>query len=361
MSKNQLAAMLVGFLLATPFSNAAAETLWIPAAASNAGLHGTEWTTDLWIYSGVRDETVTVTATFFPASGDSASQDIEVPPNRPVEINDAVQTLFNRHEPGAIRLECRYPIRAQSRTINSGGSTGVFGQGIPAYSEAATAPGFTLLGATNLPTADGVRTNVGIVNTASIPVTVNVIARDPDLLDLIGIATVEIGPYRWYQTDLFDLLGVAQQPIELADVSVFPTGSQLVYISRIDNRSGDGAFIFGSSGESIEIAGNPDREFEVRTEITYDDGVIIDWLKWMGSDEFVYTTNPESGYVTEPVVKYGPVEYCVDVVGRTGPSVSGVTVSIQTRPPGGEWSGGSASFARSGNSQIDQEFCKLIN
>jgi hypothetical protein len=46
-------------------------------------------------------------------------------------------------------------------------------------------------------------------------------------------------------------------------------------------------------------------------------------------------SNPESGYVTEPVVKYGPFEYCVDVVGRTGPFVSGVTVSIQTRPPVG--------------------------
>jgi hypothetical protein len=60
------------------------------------------------------------------------------------------------------------------------------------------------------------------------------------------------------------------------------------------------------------------------------------------------------------VVKFAPVEYCVDVVGRTGSSVSGVTVSIQTRPPDGEWSGGSSRFVTSGNSPIDQEFCTQL-
>lgn len=340
-----------------------AETLWIPAAASNPGLHASMWTTDLWLYSRVTDESIAITATFFSESGESPppQQTVEVAPNRPVEVNNVVATLFSRHEPGAIRLDCDYPFWAQSRTVNSGGATGLFGQGIPAFTEDDTAPGYTLLGASNRPGSDGVRTNIGIVNTSSNTETVNLIARDPATFDLIGTTSVEIGPYQWFQGDLFDLLGVADQQIELADVSVFPSAFKLVYISRVDNRSGDGAFIFGSSGESVEIAGNPDREFEVRTEITYDDGVTVDWLKWRGSEEWVYTVSPESGYVTDSVVTHAPTEYCVDVVGRSGPAVSGVTVSIQIRPPNGDWSGGSTSFATSGNSPIDEEFCKQIN
>jgi hypothetical protein len=343
-------------------ATAGGEELWIPAAASNPGLHGSMWSTDLWLYSRVRDATITITATFFSESGGSPQQQtIAVEPHRPVEVNDAVATLFSRDEPGSIRLECDYPFWAQSRTVNTGGATGVFGQGIPAYSRDDTAPGYTLLGASNRPGPDGVRTNVGIVNTASNTETVHIVARDPATLDLIGITSVEIGPYQWFQGDLFDLLGVADQPIELADVSVFPCAFKLVYISRIDNRSGDGTFIFGSSGESIEIAGNPDREFEIRTEITYDEGVTIDWLKWKDSEGWVYTMNPESGFVTDSVVKHAPTEYCVDVVGRSGPTVSGVTISIQIRPPNGEWSGGSTSHSMSGNSPIDEEFCKQID
>lgn len=341
-----------------------AETLWIPAAASNPGLHGTVWSTELWLYSGVGDETITVTATFFPEQGDPATppqQTIELPPNAPIEIRDAVATLFAEHQPGAIRLDCDYPFRAQSRTVNSGGSTGVFGQGIPAYSRGvALAPGYTLLGASNRPGPDGVRTNIGIVNTGGNTQTVNIIARDPDTQEMIGTTSVESGPFEWYQTDLFDLLEVADQDIELADVSVFPAAFRFVYISRIDNRSGDGTFIYGSSGESILIDGNPDREFEVQTMLTYDDGVTVDWIKWPGPDGFVYTEDPESGYLTGTTFKHGPSEYCVDVVGRSGPSLSGVTVSIQLRPPGGDWSGGSTSYSTIGNSPIDQEFCKTI-
>jgi hypothetical protein len=350
-------------LLGAPASSAL-ETWWIPAAASNPGLHGTVWTTDLWLYSRVNDEAQTVTASFFSeqlGTDDPIQTTIELPPITPVEIKDAVATLFGENRPGSIRLEAEYPFFAKTRTSNSGGSTGIYGQGIPAFSREDTALGYSVLGASNRPGPDGVRTNIGIASTSTLTETVHIFARDPVTHDLFGTTSVEIGPFGWFQADLFDLVGLAEQTIELAEVSVFPSASYMVYISLVDNRSGDGTFIYGSSGQSISIAGNPDREFEVQTTLTYDDGVTVDWIKWPGPDgDFVYTQNPESGYVTGIVVKHGPSEYCVDVVGTSGPTVSGVTVSIKLRPPGGNWSGGSSSYSTAGNSPIDQEFCKSI-
>jgi len=352
--------LLLIFLATT----ARAETLWIPAAASNPGLYGTMWTTDLWIYSRVNDETISLTATFFTDQEGSVTPPkatIDLPPNAPIEVRDAVATLFGEDRPGAIRLESDYPFWAQSRTVNTGGDQGLFGQGIPAYSPGETAPGYTLLGASNQQGPDGHRTNIGIVNTSNTTESVNIIARDPNTLDLLGVTAIEIGPFQWFQGNLFELLGISDQSVDLADVSVFPSAFKMVYISRIDNRSGDGTFIWGSSGESISIVGNPDREFEIRTTLTYDDGVTVDWLKWPGSDGPVYTRAPDTGYETDTVVKQAPLEYCVNVVGLSGPSPSGVTVSISTRPPDGDWSGGSSSYSTAGNSPIDQAFCRQIN
>ncbi len=354
-----LCAILV--LLSAP-SLAALETWWIPAAASNPGLHGTVWTTDLWLYSQVTDENITVTASFFPeqlGTQTPSQAAIELPPNRPVEIEDAVATLFGENRPGSIRLECPYPFHAKSRTSNTGGSAGVYGQGIPAFSSYDTAPGYTLLGAANRPGPDGTRTNIGIANTSTLTQTVHIFARDPATLDPYGSASVEIGPFGWYQGDLFEILGVADQTIELADVSVFPSALFMVYLSRVDNRSGDGTFVYGSSGPLVSIANNPDWRFEIRTTITYTDNAMVDWLKWRGPDGYVYTTNPTSGYQTDTVTKAAPTEYCVDVVGRSdGPNLATVTISIDTREPGGEWDGGSTSYSTRG--AIDEEFCKQI-
>lgn len=183
----RLSSILLAIVVLLAASSAVAlETWWIPAAASNPGLHGTVWTTDLWLYSQVTDEDITVTASFFPerlGAPTPIQAEIVLPPNRPVEIEDAVAALFGENRPGSIRLECRYPFHAKSRTSNSGGSAGVYGQGIPAFSIADTAPGYTLLGAANRPGPDGTRTNIGIANTSTLTQTVHVFARDPVTLD----------------------------------------------------------------------------------------------------------------------------------------------------------------------------------
>lgn len=142
---------VIALLLSAPLAEAV-ETRWIPAAASNTGLHGSMWTTDLWLYSQVNDQEMVVTATFYTdqmGTPEPVQATITLPPNASVEIPDAVATLFDEHRPGSIRLEADHPFFARSRTSNTGGDTGTYGQGIPAYTQEDTATGYSLLGAAN--------------------------------------------------------------------------------------------------------------------------------------------------------------------------------------------------------------------
>lgn len=342
----------------------ALETRWIPAAASNPGLHGTFWSTDLWLHSQVIDTELVVTATFFAEQLGTAEPEqatITLPPYAPVEITDAVATLFGENRPGSIRLEAQYPFFAQSRTSNTGGESGSYGQGIPAFTTQDTSEGYTLLGAANRPGADGTRTNLGIANTSSATQTVLVIARDPDTLEEIGSASVEIGPYGWFQDDLFEILGAGDQNIELADVSVFPAAFNMVYISRVDNRSGDGTFIYGSSGPSVRAAGGEPRWLWVRAILTYDEGVTLDWFKFWGPNGWYWARYPSSGYTTDPVQVQLPMNYCVKAIGQAGAILTMVRVSIQEKDQDGNWVGGRVGYGTNSRNAIDQEFCKQLD
>lgn len=361
--RSYLIGLLAGAVCICADFSLALETRWIPAAASNPGLHGTMWTSDLWLYSQVNDADLTVTATFFAVQTGSTNPPqatIVLPPSVPVEILDAVAVLFGENRPGSIRLEAEHPFFAKSRTVNSGGDSGAYGQGIPAYPPDDAARGYSILGASNRPGSDGIRTNIGIANTSATTTTLNIGARDPDTLDIYGVAAVDIGPYGWFQADLFDLLGVSDETIELADVSVYPSAFNLVYISRVENLSGDGTFIFGSSGPSVSIIGNDPRQYEVRTTLTFDPTATIDWFRWPGEGGENWTRHPATGFETDTVVLGVPNEYCVEVIGQAGQNLTRVTVEISVREPGGDWSGGSSSYSTLGHQPINQEFCQSI-
>lgn len=359
-----LVTILVTVIMIVASAAFALETLWIPAAASNPGLHGTVWTTDLWLYSQVVDADLEVTATFFTEQEGTAEPKqatITLAPATPVEIIDAVAVLFGEGRPGAIRLEAPYPLFAKSRTWNSGETTGTYGQGIPAYTRDDTGPGYTMLGAANHPGVDGVRTNIGIANTSQTNQTVTIGARDPETLEIFGRADVEIGPFGWFQDDLFELLGVGDQLIDLADVVVYPTAFHLVYLSRVDNRSGDGTFVFGSSGENVHV-NNPDPTYvDIRAIITYEDGATIDWIKYAGNERIEWVRNPPSGFTTNVVQRQLPVEYCVLAIGQGGVDLTMVMMEIEIRHDGGDWDGGSTGFGTDSRGPIHHEFCKTVN
>lgn len=321
---------------------AGAETvLWIPAAASNPGLNDTQWSTDLWLCSRVIDSPIEVFAAFLPDQAGAANPTevtITLPQDQVVEISDAVATLFGESRPGAIRLRSEHPFWAQSRTFNDGGDNGTFGQGIPAFPppplQTEPVQGYVLMGGANRPGANGVRSNIGIVNTGAEMREVTFGVRDSTTGEILGATEVELGPYGWYQADVFQAVGAADRTVDVAEVQVVvfrQDGNLLAYISRVDNRSGDGAFLAGVTGEFVRIVPRP---WEVRLELTYTDPVTVDELTYTAPDGTTVTVaSPPSGYHTETLDFMSPATFCWTVTGAT--NGGSVTVDVYYSVDGG--------------------------
>lgn len=275
--------MIVAFILAVAVGAAAETTLWIPAAASNPGRHGTQWTTDLWISNPVADASSTVYLAFFPDQ-----EGVDQPAEVPVEISrlstlkiiDVVSTLFGEHRPGAIRLRSEYLFDARSRTANTGGDQGSYGQAIPAVGVADLAWGGTFPGAANIPGAAGVRTNLGLVNSGSEPATFVVFVQSPTAFEPgYGWTQIELGPGGWWQGDVFEAVGADGETVDDATVTVLNNDEGVVmgYLSRIDNASGDGTYIAPITNEAVFTQ---PLDWELEIELHPDsDQVSIDSLK----------------------------------------------------------------------------------
>ncbi len=351
--------LLMVITLAVVLPAAADEELWIPAAASNPGLHGTMWTTDIWIHSRVMDAPIEVSAAFFPDQAGIADPEevvIELAAQEHVKISDAVATLFGENRPGAIRLRSTQPFFAQTRTANDGGTEGSFGQGIPAFSSDLAAQGFTFLGAANQPGDDGVRTNIGIVNTGTEEAQITIAARDADTLADLGVYRFDLGPNGWFQADVFDLLGLADQDVGLADVTVLGPGNLMGYLSQVDNRSGDGTFIAASLGGFIHV--DPSG-WELTATLTYSEGTTIDWFYYDTKDGELSVANPESGFTTGTLYFTPPATVCTRATGQVGagPEWGWMEIKIDRRPIGDTWFNGRHYYSTEPNGPIDQEYC----
>ena len=255
--------LVCGLFLVATSTHAADTVKWIPAAASNAGAFGSQWTTDVWIYSPVADRAITVFLSFYPESSGS-TEPVEIPVTiesfNTVQLTDVVASLFGENRPGAIRIRCEYPFDARSRTMNSGGASGVFGQAISAIDQSSGYYGALLPAAANVPGADGTRSNVGFINPCDTTITVSAFIVDPEWNQgPYGSFDVELGPNGWWQGDAFEAAGIDADTINSAAITALGSGAgqapgesdcpgMLSYLSRIDNRSNDGAF-FGQAGD----------------------------------------------------------------------------------------------------------------
>ncbi len=356
----QVAISLIIVLVAIVLPATAEEELWIPAAASNPGLHGTMWTTDLWLLSRVTDESIEVRAAFFPnRAGTSAPEEVVITlePSSQIEIQDAVMTLFDKHRPGAIRLQSEYPFSAQSRTANHSGSNGSFGQGIPAFEPTAAAEAFSFLGAANRPGNDGVRTNIGLVNLGAEEETVSIFARDAETRTDLGMHQVTIGPNGWFQADVFELLDVDQQVVGLADVAVLGAGASLLgYISRVDNRSGDGTFIAPTIGDFVPIEPGT---WELKSVLIFEDS-FMHWFEYdLPDGTVVRVDDPDSGFDTGTLYFTGPRTFCARASGEAGPGPNwGVMeIKIDRRRIGGTWYRGRHQYSTEPTGSMEQEYC----
>lgn len=300
---------------------------WIPAAASNPGAAGTFWSTDLWITNLVFDSPIDVHIAFLsesPLHGAAPVEiSVEVPAKATIFIEDVVGTVLNESRPGAIRLRSDFPFEAQSRTFNMAGPHGTFGQAIPGIadpdSDFLLRTSWTLIGAANRPTADGVRSNIGLYNTTQHETDVRITVVSEDTGDVVGQPETEVtvGGFGWIQANVFELVGAGDAVVDNATVRVSGDSTVSGYLSRIDNRSGDGAFFLPIAANFVSSV---PADWEITVELWHDASDPVDAFVYTGPEGWdVVVTEPESTWSTSVVIE-SPAQFCFEVWAPDGSS-----------------------------------------
>lgn len=231
----------------------------IPVAAHAAGANGTSWRTDVSLFN-IQPDPVTVTFAVvesgeglldnvFPvAVGTAGASSVTVPAGGSMILADVLKDHRGRAETsGALLIEGDKPFAVTSRTYNVT-ANGTVGQTVaPATDIAAeTSDDTSTLFIPGLVSNGSFRTNLGLLMTASTPMTVTVLVDGADGGSL-GTRTFNVAPGMSTQVQ-FPVTSFAPAPFNAAGAIVRITGgagSLVAYASLVDNRTGDASFIPG--------------------------------------------------------------------------------------------------------------------
>lgn len=169
-----------------------------------------------------------------------------------------------------------------------------------------------------------------------------------------------VGPRGWFQADVFELLRIEDQTITLADVSVLGVGTVITgYLSRIDNRSGDGTFIAPTITEFVNITS---ASWKLKATLTFEDAT-IDWFQYDTPAGPVTVDNPESGFSTGTLYFEAPATFCARASGLAGhgPNWGSMEIQVERRPIGGTWYRGRHHYSTEPTGTMDQEYCVEMN
>ncbi len=247
-------AVLDDLLFAVEGTGTTVQEMFYPAGASVAGLLGTFWTTDGWFYNAAASS-VDLFGAFLPQGSDnssavgSATRLATIRSGGSIVLSDLVASLGGTGQTGGIYLRAEAQgagrplpsLHATSFTStpnpNGGGS---YGQGIPAVGR----------GVRVVAVAPGVfqnaqrRTNVGVLNTSGVTISVEVRVLDGTGASA-ATATWTLAPYEQRQTGL-PALGVTSLS---AGAVVFEltsgSGSYRGYSSSVDAITGDAVYTEG--------------------------------------------------------------------------------------------------------------------
>lgn len=237
--------------LAEKGATTATQQLFLPVASSKAGAHNTYWTTDLWIQNLVAFP-VTLAASTLPANQDNTTAVASpttlatIQPNAFSRLADVLGTL-NTHVTGGLYLRATAEtaglpdelvmIVSRNSTPNPG-ANGSYGQGLAAV-EPGTRARTVACGV--FESADN-RTNVGVLNTSSSPVTVAVTIRNAQG-GVAGQGTWNLLPYEHRMVNVGALGATAVD----GGVAVFERTSQAgsfrAFASVVDNHTGDSVYV----------------------------------------------------------------------------------------------------------------------
>lgn len=224
--------------------------LLIPAAANLPGLHGTRWRTELE-FKAVGQEAALVSIALLERDRENPNPrtaTVSLNAGQAMRFENALDDLFSFEGAAALRLTpLSGEILATSRTFTGQISAGTFGQYVPAIplSEATEfGESSELIQLSGSSGATGFRTNIGLVNTTtgSMEVNIEVFAADGSFLGAIPV-TLRALEYRQLGQVLTGIIN-----LEVGDAwarlrTSTPGGAFLAYASVVDNASGDAILI----------------------------------------------------------------------------------------------------------------------
>lgn len=263
--------VIVGLLSVMPASaQLIFDTQMLPVVARGAGLAGTQWVTDLTVFNPTGAE-VTVGLQFSPAGQDNLFNPafpnrIVLAPGETLMVEDVLLNTFGFDEDikGSLALICDPAfvpenvegamILAVSRTYNTGGTEGTFGQTVPSLIST-TNVGWSSSFITGARHDGEFRSNLGIAGsspTTAVQVFYRIMTADGTVVvegskeiwilgmnqwsfGSLGVGTVE-GPLTvelWLDPDDMD-----DDPC----AAPIPTGF-LAYVSKVDEGTGDAEFL----------------------------------------------------------------------------------------------------------------------
>ncbi len=270
-----IAALFVTFCVIAPAAAQEADE-WqiIPVVARTAGVGGTQWVSDLTVYN-TTSSTLDVGIQFFPADRDNVL-DPTLPdrfvlaPGETRFFPDVLSSVFgiDTDSKGVLivttdeNLIATNPEDAQilavSRTYNTGGGAGTYGQTVNSLLIAMSGSAQLPLIVTGVRNDDEFRSNLGVVNLSFVePVTIHYRVLDADGA---GIATgtrnlPRTSLKQWSLTQLgvgsidgpmtvqvwLDPSDGAPDPCVVDDPNII-----MAYVSKVDNATGDGEFLYAS-------------------------------------------------------------------------------------------------------------------
>jgi len=224
-------------------------TLYLPGAANTPGFNGSRWTTDLEVHNRGQDA-ASYTVELLVSNQANASPSavaFELAPDMSVRYHDVVGELFETDGTGALRVTAvggALMASAHTRTEGGGGFYGQYIEGMDPTDAADDGSEQRLI---QLESSTAARTNIGVVSTCAIPITVGVALFEADGT-AAGDMEFDLEPFDSTQTnDLFHSLGgmTAETGGDMYAVvsSATPGAAFFAYASVVDNGTNDPIFV----------------------------------------------------------------------------------------------------------------------
>jgi hypothetical protein len=236
---------LVGILSGATLFAGSHEVL-IPIVARTAGAHGSEWRTDVVISNPAhRGNAVPVMIVFSPNDGAVQTASADLIPRQTLVLRDVLRSSFGVESgSGLLRIQSLAPtaeIIARARIYNIGGAQGEFDQSVTGYPTDSLTREHLLSGLSGVA---GNRTNIGVSNPWSVPVTVSLslFHASGDFRGSVSTVVPAGKVVQW--NDIFAQLG--KEPFEDATVVVNAGFGVYAYASVVRSDSGDATFVAGS-------------------------------------------------------------------------------------------------------------------